>query len=113
LQNGKQGNQLNWSKQILSFEDLKTHKKINNIIQDAPEVLDLPIAEWVCSQGDKGKQYIELSFCNNANCEIGMDQRGELWTTTGKLLTPHGKNYDSLVKKFGIKPENIKKVTFN
>lgn len=105
-------NQIVCSKQILSFENQKTHKKRSQIVQDALGVLSLPITEWSCSQGGKEKKYIELSFCNNGNCEILMDQHIELWTTTGKLLTPQGKNYDNLVKKFSIKSTEPNKVIF-
>lgn len=94
--------QLSCSKQILSFEDQKTHKKNSKLLQDEPGTLILPITAWTCSQG-KSNKYIEVERCMVGDCGIGNAVEFEIWTTSGELLlTPYSKNFNQISKKLGI-----------
>lgn len=91
-------NQLSCSKQVLSFEDQKTHKKNSRLLQDEPEFLGSPISEWACSQGKSGK-YIEVMRCLAGNCGIGNAIEFEIWSLDGKLLAPYDISFSRKIKK--------------
>lgn len=101
---------LNCSKQILLFEDLKTHKKHSRLLQDEPEFLGSPISEWACSQG-KSSKYIEVMRCLGGNCGIGNAVEFEIWSLTGELLAPYDISFSRKIKELGIgSPSDFKKL---
>lgn len=98
-------------RQNLVFSDARTGQQRKITFKEKSGVLDVPASEWACRKG-RDDSYIELSFCLWGDCEIVSEQRPELWSTSGRLLTPKGKGFDLLVKKLDIQTAETKKIKF-
>lgn len=94
-------NQLSCSKQVLIFENQRTHRKISKLLQTEVNFLGSPISEWTCIEGHTDK-YIEVIRCLAGNCDIGNAVEFEVWSLKGDLLIPYDTNFSRKVKGLGI-----------